>query len=86
MNDKSQDVRTTFYTVVKHWMVKMDIQSIRHFESHFILFLLNGVADENKEIASGCIEFLEAHGNRMRDALKQLGEDDTEMKSVTSNE
>jgi len=31
---------------------------------------LNGVADENKDIAQGCITFLEDHGNRMRDALK----------------
>jgi hypothetical protein len=25
MNDKSQDVRIKFYSVVKHWMVKMEI-------------------------------------------------------------
>ena len=25
MNDRSQDVRITFYTVLKHWMTKMDI-------------------------------------------------------------
>lgn len=69
----------TFYSVVKHWMVKMEIQSLKQFESSFILFLLNGVADENKEISQGCINFLEEHGNRMRDALKQLGELDIDM-------
>ena len=29
MNDRSQDVRATFYEVLKHWMVKMDIQSLK---------------------------------------------------------
>lgn len=70
MNDKSQDVRLKFYSVVKHWMVNMEIQSLKNFEANFILFLINGIADENKDIQAGCIEFLEEHGNRMRDALK----------------
>lgn len=29
MNDRSTDVRKTFYEVLKHWMVKMDIQSLK---------------------------------------------------------
>ena len=51
-----------------------------------MLFLLNGVADENQSISQGCIQFLEEHGNRMRDALRQLGEEDTEMKLWASRE
>lgn len=59
----------------------MDIKSVRMFESTFILFLLNGVADEVEEIARLNETFLEEHGARMQDALKQLGEEDVEMKS-----
>lgn len=47
MNDRSQDVRATFFEVLQFWMTKMDIKGIRIFESNFILFLLNGIADEN---------------------------------------
>lgn len=78
MNDRSQDVRATFFEVLQFWMTNMDIKGIRIFESNFILFLLNGIADENQEISTSCRLFLEEHGNRMRDALKQLG-DDVEM-------
>lgn len=87
MNDKSTDVRTRFYEVVQHWMTKMEIKSLISFESHFVLFLLNGASDENETIAQSCISFLEDHGRRMRDALKQLGDEekgsgsDVEMKS-----
>jgi hypothetical protein len=48
----------------------MDYNALKQFESNFILFLLNGAADENKEISQGCIAFLEEHGNRMRDARR----------------
>ena len=80
MNDRSTDVRKTFYEVLKHWMVKMDIQSLKQFEANLVLFLLNGVSDECQEISEGCIQFLEEHGNRMRDALRQLGDEDIDMK------
>lgn len=79
MNDRSQDVRATFYSVLKYWMVQMDYNAVKQFEANFILFLLNGAADENKEISSSCISFLEEHGNRMRDARRQLGDEDAEM-------
>jgi hypothetical protein len=51
MNDRSQDVRQTFYTVLKHWMTHMELKSLRSFESSFVLYLLNGASDENQEIA-----------------------------------
>eukprot|EP00352_Strombidinopsis_acuminata_P009427 CAMPEP_0176358724 /NCGR_PEP_ID=MMETSP0126-20121128/15791_1 /TAXON_ID=141414 ORGANISM="Strombidinopsis acuminatum, Strain SPMC142" /NCGR_SAMPLE_ID=MMETSP0126 /ASSEMBLY_ACC=CAM_ASM_000229 /LENGTH=63 /DNA_ID=CAMNT_0017713081 /DNA_START=781 /DNA_END=972 /DNA_ORIENTATION=- len=54
----------------------MEINSLRKYESHFVLFLLNGIADENEDISKHCREFLEKHGLRMRDALKQLGEEE----------
>lgn len=45
-NDRSADVRAVFYKVLEHWMTNMEINSLRVFEDHFILFLLNGIADE----------------------------------------
>ena len=46
MNDRSADVRRTFYEVCEHWMTNMDINAIKVFEGDFVLCLLNGVADE----------------------------------------
>jgi hypothetical protein len=46
MNDRSMDVRRTFYEVVQFWMTSMDIKPIKLFEADFVLILLNGVADE----------------------------------------
>ena len=82
MNDRSSDVRVRFYSVVRHWMTKMEVKSLRGFEHHFILFLLNGIADENQEISTQSIEFLEAHGKRMKEVLQVLEED--EFKPTTS--
>lgn len=36
--------------------------------------MLNGVADDNQDIAQGCVAFLEEHGKRMKEALAALGE------------
>lgn len=62
--------------MLSHWMTHMEINSLRKYENHFVMFLLNGIADENVDISKNCREFLEKHGLRMRDALKQLGEED----------
>jgi len=35
---------------------------------------LNGIADDKLDISPKCLKFLEDHGLRMQDALKQLGE------------
>jgi hypothetical protein len=70
MNDRSQDVRATFYhQVLYHWLTNMEIHSLRKFEHHFVLFMLNGTADEVPEIAKKCIEMMEEHGRNMHDAL-----------------
>jgi hypothetical protein len=34
-----------------HWMVKMELSSLRKYEGNMILFLLNGIADDNQDIA-----------------------------------
>jgi gas vesicle protein len=59
-------------------MKNMEYQSLRDSETHFILFLLNGISDDNKDISNKCQTFLEDHGKRMREALKALGEDEDE--------
>lgn len=41
---------------------------------------MNGIADDKLDISPKCINFLEEHGVRMKDALKALGEDDYEDK------
>ena len=78
MNDRSQDVRKTFYDVLQNWMTKMEISSLRLNEKHFILYLLNGLSDDCEEINNQCKDFLEIHGERMKDALQALGEGDEE--------
>ena len=35
---------------------------------------MNGIADDKLDISPKCLKFLEDHGLRMQDALKQLGE------------
>ena len=47
----------------------MEIVSLRESETHFILFLINGISDENKQISQKCEAFLEEHGKRMHEAL-----------------
>ena len=77
MNDRSQDVRLTFYNdVLQHWVNSMEINSLKHYDPTFVLFLLNGVTDEYTEIQNKCILLLEEHGRNMREALIHLGEED----------
>jgi hypothetical protein len=52
MNDRSADVRAVFYEVLRHWMTFMDIMSLKTVEESFVLFLLNGISDEQAEISS----------------------------------
>ena len=48
MNDRSIDVRQTFYSqVMPKWITEMDINSLKVFDSSFVLFLLNGLSDES---------------------------------------
>ena len=55
-------------------MVAMEIHHLKEYEADFIQFLLNGIADEALDISPKCIQFLEEHGLRMKDALIQLGD------------
>ena len=69
MNDRSQDVRAQFYQVLFHWMQAMEIHHLKTYEADFVQFLLNGISDEVLDISPKCIQFLEEHGVRMKDAL-----------------
>eukprot|EP00347_Sterkiella_histriomuscorum_P014258 403361569 len=82
MNDRSQDVRLSFYAdVLNHWLNNLEINSLKEYDPILVQFLLNGVTDEYPEIQNRCISMLEDHGKNMRDALIQLGEEDAKMES-----
>ena len=86
MNDRSQDVRATFYDVLCHWMTNMELEGLRTAEGHFILFLLNGLSDENEQVRTKCSSFLEDHGKRMKEVLAAIGdEEDAEMEHSPEN-
>ena len=53
----------------------MEIHALRKYESHFVLYLLNGASDEIPDISKSSIDMLEEHGRNMTDALIQLGEE-----------
>lgn len=86
MNDRSQDVRLEFYNVVFHWMKEMDIHYLKQFEADMAQFLLNGISDDKLDIGPTCIDFLEEHGKRMKEAMKALGEDEEELKEEAADQ
>jgi len=47
----------------------MEIHSLIKYEHHFVLYLLNGLADEIPDICKHSREMLEDHGRNMKDAL-----------------
>ena len=49
-----------------------------------MLFLLNGISDENEDISKSCREFLEEHGKRMKEALQMLDEEDEQTTAMSS--
>lgn len=79
MNDRHHDVRRVAIRVIDYWLKNMDINSTKIFEKDLLLFLLNGVSDEVDEIRDEAVTILERHGNDMKEALVQLGEEDDHM-------
>lgn len=70
INDRSIDVRQTFYSqVLPKWITEMEINSLKLYDAALVLFLLNGLSDESEEISRKCKEMLEEHGRQMREAL-----------------
>ena len=39
---------------------------------------MNGISDDKLDISPKCLQFLEEHGVRMKEALKALGEEEEE--------
>lgn len=91
INDRHHDVRRVAIEVIDYWLQHMDIHSIQKYEKDLLLFLLNGVADENEQVRDPAIEILERHGNDMKEALVKLGEEeegkdkDVEMESASQD-
>lgn len=79
MNDRHHDVRRVAIRVIDYWLKNMDIHATKTYEKDLLLFLLNGVSDEIDEISNEAITILERHGNDMKEALVQLGEEDDHM-------
>ena len=46
---------------------------------------MNGIADDKLDIGPKCIQFLEEHSKRMREALKALGEEEEEPSNVVED-
>lgn len=63
----------------------MEIHSLRQYEHHFVLFLLNGLSDEVQDIQAVCNQLLEDHGRNMKDALIQLGEEESDKMIVDAS-
>lgn len=65
----------------------MEVHHLKEYEADFVQFLLNGIADEALDISPKCIQFLEEHGVRMKDALIQLGDlEDEDKEGEAKNE
>ena len=54
-NDRSQDVRRALVDVVEYWLQHMDINELKVFEKDLVLFLLNGISDEQASISEKSI-------------------------------
>jgi hypothetical protein len=64
-------------------MQKIELHYLRQYESDFVQFLLNGIADDKLDIGPKCVKFLDEHGVRMKEALTTLGElEDEKMEEV----
>lgn len=61
-NDKNIDVRKSFYHSTYNLLLNFNIMLLNKFEHHLVIFLLNGLSDENLEVSNTSKEFLEKAG------------------------
>ena len=61
-NDKNPEVRKTLYQITYNLITNFNIMYLNKFEHHLVIFLLNGLSDENQEIAATSREYLEKAG------------------------
>lgn len=75
INDRNYDVRKTFYADIAKMLKSFNIIYLRKYESHLVLFLLNGLSDEKDEIKAQVKEYIEYCGNNRKQLAIELGED-----------
>jgi len=61
-NDKNIDVRKSFYQVTYNIILNFNVVLLNKFEHHLVIFLLNGISDENSDVSCISKEFLEKAG------------------------
>ena len=72
--------------MLDHWLNNMEINSLKAFDATLVLFLLNGISDDNTEISKKCLGMLEDHGKAMREALVELGDEEGDAVMKTKEE
>lgn len=86
INDRHHDVRKVAIQVIDHWLQSMDLSELKKFEKDLVLFLLNGISDENDEVRDLSIEILERHGTNMKEALISLGDEQENVEMKVDNQ
>jgi hypothetical protein len=61
-NDKNSDVRKTLYQMTFNLISNFNILFLNKFEHHLVIFLLNGLSDENQDISVVSKDLLEKAG------------------------
>ena len=61
-NDKKSDVRNIFYLVIFKLIKNFNIIHLRKYEYQLVIFLMNGLGDEQTDIVNACINYLEEAG------------------------
>lgn len=61
-NDKKQDVRGIFYSTIFKLIKNLNIIHLRKYEPQLVLFLMNGLGDDQSDIIISCRDFLEEAG------------------------
>lgn len=62
LNDKKPDVRAAFYATVFKLVTNFNIIHLRKYEFQFVMFIMNGLGDEQADIVVSCGKYLEDAG------------------------
>ena len=61
-NDKKPDVRAAFYATVFKLVTNFNIVHLRKYEFQLVMFLMNGLGDEQADIIGSCSQYLDDAG------------------------
>jgi len=61
-NDKKPDVRAAFYATIFKLVTNLNIIHLRKYEFQLVMFLMNGLGDDQADIITSCGKFLEDAG------------------------